>query len=607
MKLHEAKLIRVSSAIPETKPGNVEFNVSKIINIIRETQSDLIVFPELSVTGYTCGDLFGSSLLIQAASEGLMRIQESLYEIRDRHPIIIVGAPIVNKGKLMNSAIILQGGDIKGIIHKKFLPGYKEFYEPRWFYPGNDEKIIFKTPDFNMGVEICEDVWSPNPPSTELYLGGADIVVNLSASPELVGKHQYLRDLIKQQSARCIGAYVYSGAGFGESSTDLVYGGPGFIVENGKILAETERWKTEGQVITYDIDIEEIRGQRRVNTSWRPTEEVKEIKLIETGDIEGNTIRSYTPNPFASSNPKEIMEIQALGLAKRLKHTGMRPVIGVSGGSDSTWALLVTLEAIKKLGRTPDNILGVTMPGFATSERTLRNSKRLMELLGITWRKISIVEISKEGLKALGHPENLEDITYENVQARDRTEILMNLANQEGGLVIGTGDLSELALGWCTYNADHMSMYGVNSGVPKTLIKQLISWYLSKNPDLEEVLLDILSTPVSPELTGTGATGDNQQISEDKIGPYELHDFFLYHMIHSGFGPKKIMYMARIAFGDKYDIKKWMEVFLKRFFSQQFKRSCLPDGPKIGSISLSPRGDWRMPSDAIVSEWLKEL
>lgn len=626
MNRKDFSLVRVAAAISDVKVANVEYNVKSIMGLMSDAFSadvDVIVFPELCVTGYTCGDLFHSSTLLSSAKGGITEIISHSYNTPGM--ISIIGAPYVEGSKLFNAAYVIQDGNILGIVKKQNLPGYKEFYEERWFAEGKENSNpIFKTPDLCFGVEICEDVWAPEPPSVSLVKRGAEVIFNLSASNELIGKHTYLVSLLKQQSARLICGYVYASAGYGESSQDVVYAGNGIILENNKILAKSDRFKPSAQLVISDIDLESLRNERLINTTFSKFFELDQDNIIYSGKIkpakDEGTVRTYNGLPFVPGEGmslnlrcQEILDIQSHALAKRLEHTGMKPVIGVSGGSDSTWALIVIMEALKKLGRPTSDCIGITMPGFATSGRTKGNSEKLMKALGIDYKTIDITEICRAELKALGHDETTQDITYENVQARTRTQILMNLSNQERGLVIGTGDLSELALGWCTYNADHMSMYGVNVSVPKTLIKSLIGWYANNVADetCKEVLLDILDTPVSPELTGSGATGETAQVTEDKIGPYELHDFFLYNTLRHGFAPSKILYLSKHAtFSKDYTeetIKKWLKVFISRFFSQQFKRSCLPDGPKIGSISLSPRGDWRMPSDADVREWIKQL
>jgi NAD+ synthase (glutamine-hydrolysing) len=630
----EANLVRVAAAIPQVKVGNVQFNLEQIKDLVGqalEKETDVILFPELSITGYSCGDLFHQEALLKAANDG---IQDLLEFSKGKPIIIIVGAPLVGRdGRLMNSALVICNGFSSGQQDKRNLPNYKEFYEKRWFAEGERSSVWDVNGRFTFGIEICEDVWAPLPPCTEMVRRGADIIFNLSTSNELIGKHAYLVSMLKQRSADHICGYVYASSGYGESTQDLTFMGNAMIFENGKFLAKDDRSlesMRSNRFVISDIDIESLRNERRTNTTFSKfLGSGRDDEFIPYNAICGfkddyehkeDTLRTYNGQPFVPSinvryRAEEILRMQVLALSKRLEHTGMKPVIGVSGGSDSTWALIVIRESMKFLGKPASDIVAVSMPGFATSNRTKTNARLLSEAVGADFREIDITEICRAELRALGHDEEIQDITYENVQARTRTQILMNLSNQVGGLVIGTGDLSELALGWCTYNADHMSMYGVNASVPKTLIKALIEEYSKFSgggEDLGRVLTDILKTPVSPELKGTGAGGDQAQVTEDNIGPYELHDFFLYNMIRHGFGPKKIFYLSQHVSGwkEKFNeetIKKWLKVFIKRFFTQQFKRSCLPDGPKIGSISLSPRGDWRMPSDACMDVWMKEL
>lgn len=624
--------VRVASCIPDIMVGDVKFNLGIIKNLISSAGKnavDVAVFPELCLTGYTCQDLFHQSSLLEAVDNALDEIESHLSVKENRGLTVIVGAPYMDNGKLKNGAHVIQWNMPRKVVGKRNLPNYKEFYEQRWFAEDDSELQIFVHDKFTFGVEICEDVWAPEPPSTKLVKAGAEVIFNLSASNELVGKNDYLMRLLQQQSERLICGYVYSSAGWGESTQDLVFPGKAYIYENGKLLGGIKNAGVgvDIDMVISDIDLEALRHERVVNTTFSkfldPHNQVR-INYIETelSAVSGKPLlREVNATPFQASDErcKEIFDIQVAALAKRIQHTGSKPVIGISGGSDSTWAALVANEAISVLGwdeALSMKILGVTMPGFATSRRTYNNSIELMKSLSMDSKDISIKEICNAELEALGHSKREQDITYENVQARTRTQILMNLANQEGGFVVGTGDMSELALGWCTYNADHMSMYGVNAGVPKTLIKRLIKWYAENktddNEELKKCLLDILDTPVSPELTGTGATGKDAQVTEDKIGPYELHDFFLYNFLRHGYSPTKILFLAQHAegFSKDYDLgelKRWLKVFLKRFFSQQFKRSCLPDGPKIGSISLSPRGDLRMPTDAVVDLWLKEI
>lgn len=627
--------VRVASCVPGISVCDVKSNLEAIKELISEAARhsvDVAVFPELCLTGYTCQDMFHQSSLLEEVDNALSEIKSHLRIKENRNLTVIVGAPYMDNGKLKNGAYVIQWDKPRKVVGKRNLPNYKEFYEKRWFAEDDEELQIFVHSKFKFGIEICEDVWAPEPPSTKLVKAGAEVIFNLSASNELVGKNDYLMRLLQQQSERLICGYVYSSAGWGESTQDLVFPGKAYIYENGKLLGGQKSFGvTDGDMIIRDIDLEALRHERVVNTTFskffNPGVGVKEVNvdvdicrmMISPGK---DLRREVNALPFNASDKRcqEIFDIQVLALAKRIYHTGLKPVLGISGGSDSTWAAIIAYEAIAELEWDDPvsgiNVLGVTMPGFATSERTYKNSIELMKALFMDSKDIDIKDICSAELEALGHSKEVQDITYENVQARTRTQILMNLANQEGGFVVGTGDMSELALGWCTYNADHMSMYGVNAGVPKTLIKRLIKWYAENktndNEELKKCLLDILDTPVSPELTGTGATGKAAQVTEDKIGPYELHDFFLYNFLRHGYSPTKILFLAQHAegFSKDYDLgelKRWLKVFLKRFFSQQFKRSCLPDGPKIGSISLSPRGDLRMPTDAVVDLWLKEI
>lgn len=559
--------------------------------------------------------------------------------------ISIVGVPVVVGDLLLNCAAVIQKGDLLGLVPKTYLPNYSEFYEKRWFASSQDlqpseirfagnkivvtpQPTLFRTCDGAMfGVEICEDVWAPVPPSCNLALSGADIIFNLSASDELIGKHDYLKGLLAQQSARMISGYVYSGCGFGESTQDVVYGGNAIAYENGQLLAESERFALDPQLIITQIDVEKIRNERRTNSTYINAQRGHDSRIVNAHTVmprDFELIRDVDPHPFIPKTDDmekscdEIFSIQVAGLAKRLVHTGCKTVVvGISGGLDSTLALLVCVRTFDKLQLSRKGIVGVTMPGFGTTDRTYNNAVNLMKSLGITLREISIADAVKQHFNDIGHDINVHDVTYENSQARERTQILMDLSNQLGALVIGTGDLSELALGWATYNGDHMSMYGVNAGVPKTLIKYLVKFVaISEDSDeTRSILLDIIDTPISPELIPADEAGNITQKTEDLVGPYELHDFFLYHIIRFGYRPSKIFMLARKAFDgsnpevpfyDDETIKKWLTIFLRRFFNQQFKRSCLPDGPKVGSVSLSPRGDWRMPSDASSALWLKE-
>ena len=629
--------IKVAAAIPSVKVGDCNYNVSEIEKMIISAEGtgvEIIVFPELSITGYTCQDLFRQEQLIDAAEMSIMKLLDFS---RQLDIISIVGAPVIVGGLLLNCAIVIQCGEVLGIIPKTFLPNYSEFYEKRWFASSQDlhptdilyagskihvtsQPTIFHTyTGATFGIELCEDVWAPEPPSTQLTLAGADIIFNLSASDELIGKHVYLHSLLAQQSARTMCGYVYAGCGFGESTQDVVYGGNAMIYENGKCLNDSQRFSLEPQMVVSQIDFECMRGERRNNTTFVNAQRVarealhKDCHSITMKDFE--LIRDVNPTPFIpkendmSSSCEEIFSIQVAGLAKRLVHTGCKNVVvGISGGLDSTLALLVCVRTYDKLGYDRKGIIGVTMPGFGTTDRTHSNAVRLMKELGITQLEISIRDACIQHFKDIGHDISVHDVTYENSQARERTQILMDLANKHNALVIGTGDLSELALGWATYNGDHMSMYGVNVSVPKTLIRYLVEYVAATSPS-KATLLDIVDTPISPELTPADEHGDIAQKTEDLVGPYILHDFFLYYFLRYGFTPQKILMLAKKAFSSSFDdetIQKWLKVFIRRFFSQQFKRSCLPDGPKVGSVSLSPRGDWRMPTDASSNLWLAD-
>ena len=627
--------IKVAAAVPAIKVADVTYNVQQIESLIAQAEGkgvEVIVFPELCITGYTCQDLFREQLLLDKAEEGLMMLLDMTRKI---DVISIIGMPVVINGLLYNCAVVIQRGTILGVVPKTYLPNYGEFYEKRWFASAQDlnptdiylagstisvsaEPLLFTTGDgAKFGVEICEDVWAPIPPSNNLALAGADIIFNLSASDELIGKHRYLRSLLAQQSARTISGYVYASSGFGESTQDVVYGGNAMIFENGKLILEGNRFSFQPQIQITQIDVEKLRTERRQNTTFINAQRHSQArhivaKAVSPRDFE--LIREVNPHPFIpqgddmQSSCEEILNIQVAGLAKRLYHVNAtKAVIGISGGLDSTLALLVTVKAFDKLGLERKGIIGITMPGFGTTDRTYNNALALMKTLGVTIREISIAKAVTQHFEDIGHDMKQHDITYENSQARERTQILMDVANQVNGLVIGTGDLSELALGWATYNGDHMSMYGVNAGVPKTLIRYLVSFVAGEMAT--DILLDIIDTPISPELIPADEHGNIKQKTEDLVGPYELHDFFIYYFLRYGFSPQKIYLLARKAFADTYTeatIKKWLQTFCRRFFNQQFKRSCLPDGPKVGSVSLSPRGDWRMPSDASSALWLKE-
>lgn len=632
--------VKVASAIPSVKVADCQYNVEQIESLIVQAEGhgvEIICLPELSLTAYTCQDLFQQQLLLEEAEMALIHLMNFT---RSLDIISIVGLPVTYKGSLLNCAAVIQKGKILGMIPKTYLPNYKEFYEKRWFTSGIDiaagsllvcgqqvplnQFILFRTPSCTFGVEICEDMWAPIPPSSYLAMQGAEIIFNLSADNDLVGKYDYLKSLLAQQSARTISGYVFSSCGYGESTQDVVFSAKGLVYENGVLLAETPRHQLETQLLETEIDVERIRTERRINTTFAAcaSQSRKEAAtIIETERTEMREFgitRKIDPQPFVPSGKdldercREIFSIQTEGLAKRISHTGAQTVVvGISGGLDSTLALLVCVKAFDRLGISRRGIVGITMPGFGTTDRTYTNAVNLMKLLGITIREISIKDACIQHFKDLGHDMETHDVTYENSQARERTQILMDAANQMNGLVIGTGDLSELALGWATYNGDHMSMYGVNASVPKTLVRHLVKWVAEDNQDesTRTILMDIVDTPISPELIPADEEGNITQKTEDLVGPYELHDFFLYYTLRWGFRPQKIFFLTKEAFGTEYTdevIKHWLKTFYRRFFAQQFKRSCLPDGPKVGSCSLSPRGDWRMPSDASSAMWLKE-
>lgn len=598
----------------------------------------IIAFPELSVTGYTCLDLFAQQTLLDGAEEALLQLVSNT---ADLDILTIVGVPLRTENRLINAAVVFQKGAIRGVVPKTYLPNYKEFQEQRWFtsatelrestisigeeeYPMGSH-LLFRSGRLTAGIEICEDLWVPVPPSSLLAMEGANIIFNLSASNELIGKHAYLRSLICQQSARCMAGYVYASSGFGESSTDLVFAGNGIIAENGNLLAESPRFTMEEQLVISEIDIETLQNDRQVNTSFMygtsglPKEKAQVVDFQVRIPDGFSLTRPVDPHPFTPSGEalkercEEIFHIQVAGLAKRLVHAhAQTDVVGISGGLDSTLALLVTVMTFDVLKMPRGQIIGITMPGFGTTDRTYTNACDLIRSLGVTLKEIPIKEACLQHFRDIDHDPSVHDVTYENCQARERTQLLMDVANQKNGLVIGTGDLSELALGWATYNGDHMSMYGVNGSIPKTLVKYLVEWVANHKVDDASrlTLLDIVDTPISPELIPADENGNIKQKTEDLVGPYELHDFFLYHFLRFGSHPSKVYFLAQKAFAGIYDnatVKKWLYTFFRRFFQQQFKRSCLPDGPKVGSVSLSPRGDWRMPSDAVSRLWLEEI
>lgn len=636
--------VNVAAAVPVVKVADVDYNVQQVEGLIAQAEGrkvEVIVFPELCITGYSCQDLFKEQLLLDRAEQGIMMLLDFT---RKLDVISIIGAPVIINGLLYNCAVVLQGGTILGIVPKTYLPNYAEFYEKRWFASAQDmnptdiyfagssihvsaEPQVFVTSDgMKFGVEICEDVWAPIPPSNNLAVAGADIIFNLSASNELIGKHHYLKSLLAQQSARTMSGYVYASSGFGESTQDVVYGGNAMIFENGKLLVEGSRFSFQPQIQMTQIDVEKLRVERRQNTTFINAQRGAQSREIQARLISPQDfvlLRDIDPHPFIpkeenmQASCEEILNIQVAGLAKRLYHiNGTKAVIGISGGLDSTLALLVTAKAFDKLDLDRKGIIGITMPGFGTTDRTHNNAVKLMETLGVTIREINIAKAVTQHFEDIGQNPNIHDVTYENSQARERTQILMDVANKENAIVVGTGDLSELALGWATYNGDHMSMYGVNAGVPKTLIRYLVSYVAGEMAT--DTLLDIIDTPISPELIPADEQGNIKQKTEDLVGPYELHDFFIYYFLRYGFSPKKIFFLAqrafctpspakdKVEFYDEETVKKWLKTFCRRFFTQQFKRSCLPDGPKVGSVSLSPRGDWRMPSDASYALWMKE-
>ena len=628
--------IKVAAATPDIRVADVDYNKGQIIKQMDEAAeagAKIIVFPELCITGYTCSDLFLQDILLNSAKKALVEIAE---HTKNLDALVFVGVPIAVGGELYNVAAALNHGNILGFTTKSFLPNYGEFYEMRQFRPGpkKAEKILFGGKEIPFGpqllfvenqmanlivsAEICEDVWSPVPPSIEAAREGATVIVNCSASDETIGKASYRESLISGQSARLISGYIYANAGEGESTTDLVFGGHNLIAENGTILAEAKRFSNG--IIYTEFDVQKIANERRKNTTFTETQE-HVLPRIPFGLEQTETIltRTFPSRPFVPRDDQErakrceeILTIQAMGLKKRLAHTHAKSaVVGISGGLDSTLALLVTAKAFDALGLERSGITAVTMPCFGTTDRTYQNACKMSLKVGATLREVRIGDAVMQHFKDIGHDPQDHSVTYENSQARERTQVLMDIANQTGGLVIGTGDMSELALGWATYNGDHMSMYGVNASVPKTLVRHLVHYYADTCEDslLKEVLYDVLDTPVSPELLPP-KDGEIAQKTEDLVGPYELHDFFLYYFLRMGYEPGKIYRIAKLSFAGEYDdetIYKWLRTFCWRFFSQQFKRSCLPDGPKVGTVALSPRGDWRMPSDACVALWIQNL
>lgn len=628
--------VKAAAATPDIRVADVKYNTEKICEAIEAAAGEkakIVVFPELCVTGYTCGDLFTQDVLLRDARAALLKIADFT---ADKDILAFVGVPLSVDGELYNVAAALNRGEILGLTTKTFLPNYAEFYEMRQFTPGPEKareilfegkrvpfgpQILFQASSMEeliVSAEICEDVWSPIPPSIQAAMEGATVIVNCSASDETIGKDRYRRELIAGQSARLIAGYVYANAGEGESTTDLVFGGHNLITENGAVLSEAKRFRND--IIYSEIDIYRLLGERRKNTTFKTSEDRKLIRVPFYIEREKTVLTRHFPKqPFVPANEEErarrceeILTIQAMGLKKRIAHTHAKSaVVGISGGLDSTLALLVAARAFEMLGRDKKDITAVTMPCFGTTDRTYQNACKMAEQLGAELMEVRIADAVSVHFRDIGHDPGDHSVTYENSQARERTQVLMDIANERGGMVIGTGDMSELALGWATYNGDHMSMYGVNASVPKTLVRHLVKYAADVTPDeqLKAVLYDVLDTPVSPELLPP-KDGNIAQKTEDLVGPYELHDFFLYYMVRFGYEPSKIFRLAAETFEGSYDketILKWLEIFCRRFFSQQFKRSCLPDGPKVGTVALSPRGDWRMPSDACAAVWLNDL
>lgn len=638
--LKEQGFVRVGAVVPKLKVADTEFNCNEIIKQIEVASNNKIqiaVFPELCVTGYTCQDLFEQDTLLEEAEKALNRILDYTNNL---DIICIIGMPIKAENQLFNTAVVIQKGKILGIVPKTFIPNYGEFYEKRWFASSKnankkeieilDQKVpfgidlLFKDKENNeicFGIEICEDIWAVEPPSNKLALLGANIIFNLSASNEVIGKKEYRRDLVKMQSAKTISGYVYCSCGVNESTADLVFSGESMIFENGSCLTNNQRFDFESNMIFTEIDTKRLANDRRKNISFmgNPVDlEYREIKINIPDNIE-NLTREYSKTPFVPEDKKkiseiceEILNIQSYGLAKRLLHTNInKTIIGISGGLDSALAFLVIIKAYEVLNLPKENIIAITMPGFGTTSRTHKNSIKLINEYGATFREINITKSSLQHFEDIGHDKKMKDITYENAQARERTKILMDIANEENGIVVGTGDLSELAIGWCTYNGDHMSMYALNTSIPKTLVEYIIKWVADNSKEeYKNIINDILDTPISPELLPPDENGNIEQKTEEQVGPYILHDFFLYHFLRYGAEPKKIYILACKTFKNdfkKEDIKHWLQVFIKRFFTQQFKRNCMPDGPKVGTVSLSPRGDLRMPSDASYNIWLNNF
>lgn len=632
--------VKIAAAVPLVSVAEPHRNAERIIAMMADAdarEASMVLFPELCVTGYTCGDLLLQDRLLDDAEEAVRAIAAAT---AGRGVVAVVGCPVRRGALLYNCAVVLFGGKVAGIVPKQWLPNYGEFYEKRWFCTGSDvsacttlefagheaafgNRLLFRTSDFTFGVEVCEDLWAPAPVSTGLALAGAEVVANLSADNEVLRKHAYLRSLLKVHSAQTLTAYAYTSAGFGESSTDAVFAGKGLVYECGECIAESPRFLMEDRLTCADIDIERIRAERRANMTFGTAAGAAGAGYAVIDIAAPSRVpvveRRIDPMPFVPDEDEraevcgEAFEIQTTALAKRLKQIGCRSVvIGISGGLDSTLALLVCRATFDKLGLPAEGITAVTMPGFGTTDRTYNNALALMRALGTTVREVSIKDACLGHFRDIGHDAAVHDTTYENAQARERTQILMDIANQTGGIVIGTGDLSELALGWATYNGDHMSMYGVNAGITKTMTRAMVAHLASVSPDasVKAILMDIIDTPISPELLPGEGSKEMGQKTEDIVGPYELHDFFLYHMLRHKASPAKILFLAKLAFAGIYDettIRRWLGTFIRRFFAQQFKRSCLPDGPKVDAVSLSPRGDWRMPSDVSSGAFISDL
>ena len=634
----KSRFLKVCAVSPRVTVAGVQSNLNAALQEIEKANKNkvqILVFPELFLSGYTCGDLFLQTALQDACKSALTAVCRAT---ENSALVVVIGLPLKFGASLYNCAAVVQNGMVVAVIPKTYIPNYNEYYEKRWFASGdgvngtiklNEQEVPFGqtlvrlSDDAVLGVEICEDLWTPSTPGTSLALSGANIIVNLSASNEVVTKNDYRKNLICMQSAKDFCAYIYASAGIGESTTDLVFSGACTVAENGALLSEGERFAFNGSMAEACMDIEKLNAERAHNTSFTDAakklkEKLSEVSTpVEVSDLEYNEVnRSFDPHPFVPSDTaekdercREILSIQSHALAKRMSHIGAKKaILGISGGLDSTLALLVTARALKILNLPNENMICVTMPGFGTTDRTYQNAVELIHAFDATFMEISIRNAARGHMADIGHDESVHDITYENTQARERTQILMDLANKHGAVLVGTGDLSELALGWCTYNADHMSMYGVNAGVPKTLVRHLVRNEAQQLPEeISKILNDILDTPVSPELLPPDENGNIQQKTEETLGPYEVHDFYLYHFLRFGTRPEKLLFMASRAFAGIYteeQLKNWLKLFVRRFFTNQFKRSCLPDGPKVGSVSLSPRGDWRMPSDADCSVWL---